>query len=770
MSLKPLSIRTVLLLTISLLTLFIVGLSTRSAYTEWEKLLKIHALHKATFTSDMLFEAVEKCAVLRDKNYFIMYTPDKEEIDNYWPKLVEEREDADQILQSVIESLKEYNFPGLAPSIAATEAEFAKLIELRDRVDAQMLLPKEKRDRKLFELWFRQVTNLVLQMQTMWVRFIRNFSDIDPNVSVHMRFKNFLSIVIDYTGRERSLIGRMIVENARPTVEEQGNLLRWRGSVEMSWSRIHSLGQQSGISEQIEANIKDAESHYTTLYEMVRDIFYIPGVKVPLPYPIGVDLWLEISNQATDSLYTLKDSAVKQTRDYVAGLEEKAKNAMITNLVILAISLLLCFYSFWVIIFRVLHPVNRIVDALIDVTKGKPAPFSSEIAKRQDEIGKLGKVMVALQQNMERYKALVEASSQVVWTWEPGESGQMESLEKWWEEVTGQPGKEILPWGWLKVVHPEDKERAEAAWKESSTKGKGFDVEYRIRENSGKYRYIYAKAVPIWKEDGTLREFVGTISDITRRKQVEEALQLYTKDLERSNKELDDFAYIASHDLKEPLRGIHNHSRFLLEDNQDKLDEDSVSRLNRLVYLSQRMERLVNDLLYFSRLGRQDLAIQPSDLNEIVADIESTLDVFLSDHNAKIIVPKALPTIVCDKPRIAEVLRNLITNAIKYNDKENKLIEIGFIDKFESSDGQAVKDVCYVKDEGRGIASEFYEEIFRIFKRLQTSSKEDGTGVGLTFVKKIIERHGGKIWLESEVNKGSVFYFTLGGQNNGSNT
>jgi light-regulated signal transduction histidine kinase (bacteriophytochrome) len=252
------------------------------------------------------------------------------------------------------------------------------------------------------------------------------------------------------------------------------------------------------------------------------------------------------------------------------------------------------------------------------------------------------------------------------------------------------------------------------------------------------------------------------LRDVTRRKKAELALLDYTQALELSNQELDDFAYIASHDLKEPLRGIHNHARFLLEDNCDKLDEESVGRLNRLVQLSQRMERLINDLLYFSRLGRQDLAMQTTDLAEVTRDVQATLEHLLEERHASLVVQSKLPSARCDKPRVTELLRNLITNAVKYNDKAEKLIEVGFVASKARSNGEVARKVYFVRDNGRGIDAEFHEDVFRIFKRLQAAdSTETGTGVGLTFVKKIVERHGGEIWVESTLGHGATFYFTL---------
>jgi signal transduction histidine kinase len=254
---------------------------------------------------------------------------------------------------------------------------------------------------------------------------------------------------------------------------------------------------------------------------------------------------------------------------------------------------------------------------------------------------------------------------------------------------------------------------------------------------------------------------LATFSVLAVRRVAEREIA-YTSELERSNQELDDFAYIASHDLKEPLRGLFNHASFLLEDYGDKFDEEGVRRLTRLGQLCQRLERLINDLLYFSRLGRADLAIQETDPNEVIAEIMQMMETVLNDRQAHIAVPRELPHIVCDKTRVTEVFRNLITNAVKYNDKTERIVEIGFLESVDTAEPPET-NVFYVRDNGLGIDPEFHQEIFRIFKRLQAVSDghDVGTGVGLTFVKKIVERHGGRIWLESELGKGTVFYFTL---------
>ncbi|MBD2604613.1 GAF domain-containing protein [Scytonema hofmannii FACHB-248] len=232
-------------------------------------------------------------------------------------------------------------------------------------------------------------------------------------------------------------------------------------------------------------------------------------------------------------------------------------------------------------------------------------------------------------------------------------------------------------------------------------------------------------------------------------------------ELERSNSELDAFAYIASHDLKEPLRGIYNYSTFLIEDYAQLLNEDGVSKLQTLVRLTQRMEDLINSLLHFSRLGRVELVMRRTNLQKLVESVIEVLKISLikETDNLDIRICRQLPEVKCDRIQMSEVFSNLISNAIKYNDKPSKLVEIGFLDQ-EITNQTTI--TFYVRDNGIGIREKHLENVFRIFKRLHTASQYGGgTGAGLTIAKKIVERHGGKIWIESTYGEGSTFFFTL---------
>lgn len=228
------------------------------------------------------------------------------------------------------------------------------------------------------------------------------------------------------------------------------------------------------------------------------------------------------------------------------------------------------------------------------------------------------------------------------------------------------------------------------------------------------------------------------------------------EELELSHTELDSFAHVAAHDLKEPLRGIHTYAQILQLELSGKLEPDAASKLDTMIRLSKRMDDLLNSLLNYSRLGRSITPVQ-CDLNAPVKIALDTLEARIQQSGTTVRIPRPLPMVLGDSERLPEVFENLIANAIKYNDKPNKEIEIGYNER--APDGQVI---FYVKDNGIGVEERHYEKIFQIFHRLH--GREDfggGSGAGLAIVRKIIERHGGRIWVESKPAEETIFYFTL---------
>lgn len=233
-----------------------------------------------------------------------------------------------------------------------------------------------------------------------------------------------------------------------------------------------------------------------------------------------------------------------------------------------------------------------------------------------------------------------------------------------------------------------------------------------------------------------------------------ERLTRVNQALLRGHEELECFAYTAAHDLKEPLRNIGRYSERVRQNLGGSSMEDEQIRLDAILRLTRRMDGLIDSLLNYSRLGKTQLALQTTHLSQVVREALDSLRSRLEETNAEVTVKPGLPVLLCDPVRIHEVFVNLIANALKYNDSDSKTVEIGAVNGETS--------VLYVKDNGIGIDSEFHDSIFGIFRRLHgRDAYGGGTGAGLSIVKKVIELHGGTIWLESVPGNGSVFYFSL---------
>ena len=239
----------------------------------------------------------------------------------------------------------------------------------------------------------------------------------------------------------------------------------------------------------------------------------------------------------------------------------------------------------------------------------------------------------------------------------------------------------------------------------------------------------------------------------TKRRQAERELQETAAKLARSNADLEQFAYVASHDLKEPLRAISGSIQILQERYRDRLERSADEVIKHTVDGATRMQTLIDDLLTYSRLTTREAPLEATDCSQIVQEVLANLKSAI-DESKVIITYDALPVVKADSTQLLQVFQNLVGNAIKYRSQRTPRIHVGVENKGEEW-------LFSVSDNGIGIAPQYADRIFRIFQRLHTRKEYSGTGIGLAVCKKIVERHGGRIWLESELEEGSTFFFTL---------
>jgi len=250
-----------------------------------------------------------------------------------------------------------------------------------------------------------------------------------------------------------------------------------------------------------------------------------------------------------------------------------------------------------------------------------------------------------------------------------------------------------------------------------------------------------------------LARLPGSVRRAVREKQLRQENRQGHEDLARSNRDLEQFAYVASHDLQEPLRMVATYTQLLAERYRGKLDADADKYIHYAVDGALRMQKLVQDLLTFSRVGRQALAMQSTDCHVVLETALTNLEAAMQESHA-VVEHAQLPTVMADSSQLVQVLQNLIGNAIKFRGTKPPLIRV-------SAEAQGKEWVLSVADNGIGIAADHMEEVFVIFRRLHTRSEYPGNGIGLSICKKIIEQHGGRIWIESEAGHGSTFRFTL---------
>jgi PAS domain S-box-containing protein len=306
----------------------------------------------------------------------------------------------------------------------------------------------------------------------------------------------------------------------------------------------------------------------------------------------------------------------------------------------------------------------------------------------------------------------------------------------------------------LDNIHPDDREVVNEAYLGSIREDHDtYEIEHRVvRKSTGEIRVVYEKCEHIRDNSGRIVQSLGLVHDITEQKQAEKALQESLIELERSNAELEQFAYITSHDLREPLRMITSFLQLLERRYKNQLDADANEFIGYAVDGAKRLDAMIQDILIYSKIAKERNFTYVN-INNVLEQTYLNLRASIDENEAEITYDK-LPTIVVDEKLMIQLFQNLISNAIKYHGNESPKIQI-------SAKNEGNQWLFSVKDNGIGISKKHLKKIFTIFQRLHTNEEYEGTGIGLAIAQKIVHQHDGKIWVESEPGKGSTFYFTI---------
>lgn len=417
--------------------------------------------------------------------------------------------------------------------------------------------------------------------------------------------------------------------------------------------------------------------------------------------------------------------------------------------------------------------------------------LEAEIARRRLVEQSLRQREQELLQSEEQFRNLTEAIPQIVWTADA--SGAVRFVNRRWEDYTGMPSDTLAARGWDRVqIHPDDVERLKSNWQLVVAKATDeFSEECRIRRASdGEYRWMLAVATPMGDSSGQYGAWVGALTDIddqkrhaetlerlvrertrelqsavaaltgeiAERKGVEVQLRAVADELKRSNGELETFAYIASHDLQEPLRKIQAFGDRLRERCRDQLPEPGKEYIDRMLVAAGRMRRLIDDLLTFSRVTTQQRPSQRIDLGKLLREVVSDLDTRIAQTDGTVRIG-SVPNLEADPTQMRQLLQNLIGNALKFHRPDvPPVVEIAGAIELRSDSDEPL-EVCRltVRDNGIGFDEKYSDRIFEVFQRLHGRDEYEGTGVGLAICRKIVERHGGSITASSRVGEGTTF-------------
>ncbi len=391
--------------------------------------------------------------------------------------------------------------------------------------------------------------------------------------------------------------------------------------------------------------------------------------------------------------------------------------------------------------------VNVVMTALRDAD-GRLRGF----AKIMRDMTEARRTLDALRRSEERFRTLAESSP--VGVFQLDLEGNLVYVNERGGKIIGLGVEGSLGAGYKETIHPQDRAQALEIAAKARRAGEAYTKEHRFLHRDGTVRWVYVQAVPQKDERGRVNGYIGTLTDITLRREAEESLRRALAELERSNTELEQFAYVASHDLQEPLRKISSFAELLQRRYAGRLDADADRFIRYIVEGAGRLRQLIVDLLNYSRLGRGGLALSDVDVGQLVDRVLDVLHPRIAESGA-VVEHGPLPAVVGDRGQLEQLFLNLVSNALKFT-REGRAPRVTISAGREGADWR----FC-VEDNGIGIAPEFFEKLFVPFKRLHGRLQYPGTGIGLAICRRVVERHGGRIWIESAAGGGARFCFTL---------
>ena len=361
----------------------------------------------------------------------------------------------------------------------------------------------------------------------------------------------------------------------------------------------------------------------------------------------------------------------------------------------------------------------------------------------------------------QRYDLITKATNDIIWEWDMVKGLQIKANAGFSDFFGTEPGQLSFN-TWKKLLHPDDFYRViskrNLAFRNQDNPY--WEDEFRMVNLLGKYNYFYHKAFIVRNASGKAIRLIGATQNITRRKddealmiELNNRLKQRADELAASNVELERFAYVASHDMQEPLRMITSFLQLFKKKYQDHIDETAEQYLHFVMDGADRMKRLITDLLEYSRIGSDKGELEPIDTAALMQEVQEVFVNRIAECEASIIC-KGLPVIRGNKTQLFQLFQNLIGNALKYVGNEKPVVIVEGIEEEQQF-------LFSVSDNGIGIKPMFFEKIFVLFQRLHHKHQYGGTGIGLSVCKKIVEKHGGKIWVSSEPDQGSTFYFTI---------